>query len=76
MKLRSAETLENIYHRSQEKIWDGREVLAELLEKHGGIGKLESRQAQALQNIFAVILEGENAAWKISLQLADKLENI
>jgi rubrerythrin len=68
--------LENIYHRSQEKIWDGRAVLAELLEKHGGIGKLESNQAQALQNIFAVILEGENAAWKISLQLAARLESI
>ena len=76
MKTRSAEALENIYHRSQEKIWDGRAVLAELLEKHGGIGKLEYRQAQALQNIFAVILEGEDAAWKISLQLAARLESI
>ena len=76
MKVRTAEALENIYHRSQEKIWDGRAVLLELLEKHEGIGKLESRQAQALQNIFAVILEGEDAAWKISLQLAASLDNI
>jgi rubrerythrin len=76
MKVRSTETLENIYHRSQERIWDGRVVLAELLEKHGGIGKLELRQTQALQNIFAVILEGEDAAWKISLQLAAGLKNI
>jgi rubrerythrin len=68
--------LENIYHRGQEKIWDGRAVLAELLEKHGGIGDLQPRQARALQNIFAVILAGENAAWKISLQLAYKLDNI
>ena len=76
MKTKSAQTLENIYHRGQEKIWDGREVLAELLEKHDGIGEMEPRQARALQNIFAVILAGEEAAWKISLQLADKLDNI
>jgi len=76
VKVKSAEMLENIYHRSQERIWDGRAVLSELLEKHGGIGKLDSHQARALQNIFAVILEGENAAWKISLQLAVKLESI
>ena len=73
---KSAETLENIYHRGQEKIWDGRQVLKELVEKHGGIQKLDSKQTKALQNIFAVILEGEEAAWKISLQLANKLENI
>ena len=76
MKAKSARTLENIYHRGQEKIWDGRQVLAELLDKHGGVGRIDQRQAHALQNIFAVILEGENAAWKISLQLADKLESI
>ena len=67
MKAKSARTLENIYHRGQEKIWDGRQVLAELLDKHGGVGRIDQRQAHALQNIFAVILEGENAAWKISL---------
>ena len=76
MKSKSAQTLENIYHRGQEKIWDGREVLTDLVEKHGGIGVVEKRKAQALQNIFAVILEGEEAAWKISLQLADKLDNV
>jgi hypothetical protein len=29
--------LENIYHKSQSKIWDGREVLSSLIEKHDGI---------------------------------------
>jgi len=76
VKSKSTKALENIYHRGQEKIWDGRKVLKELLDKHGGIRKLQPREARALQNIFAVILEGENAAWKISLQLADKLDNI
>ena len=76
MTTKTERTLENIYHRGQEKIWDGREVLKELLEKHGGLGEVAPEKAQALQNIFSVILEGENAAWKISLQLADKLDSI
>ena len=33
MKPSSTKTLENIYHKGQEKIWDGRAVLKELLEK-------------------------------------------
>ena len=65
--------LEGIYHRGQEKIWDGRQVLQELLDKHNGICELAPAQEQALQNIFAVILHGENAAWKISLQLAEQV---
>ena len=69
------EILENIYHRSQEKICDGREVLKELVEKHG-TPELPPEKAQALQNIFAVILTGELAAWKISLQLADQVTDI
>jgi hypothetical protein len=76
MKNKSEHTLENIYHRSQERIWDGREVLADLLEKHGGVGQVEPHKARALQRIFTVILEGENAAWKISLQLADRLDSV
>ena len=76
MKLKSTQVLENIYHRGQQKIWDGRAVLAELIERHGGVNKVDPRKAAALQNIFAVILEGEKAAWKISIQLADRLENV
>ena len=73
---KSDKALENIYHRAQEKIWDGREVLEDLLEKHGGITDLSTHEKQALQNIFAVILAGENAAWKISLQLAEMLSTV
>ena len=69
------EILEGIYHRAQEKVWDGREILNELLREHG-IPRLPPDKEQALQNIFAVILEGELAAWKISLQLAEKVEDV
>jgi len=62
----------NIYHRGQELAWDGRDVLAELLAKHGGVHVTESQRG-ALERIFAVILWGELAAWKISAQLADRL---
>ena len=47
-----------------------------LLEKHDGICDMSRSQSRALQNIFSVILEGEYAAWTISLQLADKLDNV
>ena len=71
----NADILEGIYHRAQEKIWDGREILNGLLREYG-IPRLQPDKEQALQNIFAVILEGELAAWKISLQLAEKVEDV
>jgi len=73
MSCRTKEILENIYHRGQEKIWDGRAVLESLIDKHGGIKELTEDEARALRNIFGVILKGESAAWKISLQLAEQL---
>ncbi len=69
---RRAKRLESIYHVGQERIWDGREVLAELLAKHGA-PKLADRERRALSRIFSIIMWGELAAWKISAQLADAL---
>lgn len=63
---------ERIYHRGQELAWDGQEILPMLLEKHGGI-HIEPHKAKALEEIFAIIMWGELAAWKISAQLADRL---
>jgi len=76
MKMPAISQLENIYHRGQEKIWNGREVLTQLVEKHGGVEGLPLEKKYALQNIFAVILEGEDAAWKISLQLAESVSSV
>jgi hypothetical protein len=64
---------QNIYHRGQELAWDGRDVLAEQLAKHGGIHLADDKR-KALERIFNIILWGELAAWKISAQLADGLE--
>jgi len=69
---RRAEKLASIYHRGQALAWEGRDVLAEIIAKHGGIKVPEAKRA-ALGKIFAIIMWGELAAWKISAQLADRL---
>ena len=69
---RRAQKLESLYHRGQDLAWDGRAVLRELIDKHGGIRVPEDKRA-ALGQIFAVIMWGELAAWKVSAQLADEI---
>jgi len=63
---------ERIYHRAQEMAWDGKEILPMLMEKHGGI-QIDDDKKEALKRVYAIILWGELAAWKISAQLADEL---
>lgn len=70
---RRARRMESIYHVGQHRIWDGREVLAELIAKHGP-PRVAPEQKRALAKVFAIIMWGELAAWKISAQLADALE--
>jgi rubrerythrin len=65
--------LANLYHKGQELAWDGRQVLQDLLAKHGGI-HLEPDKRDSLRRLFAIILWGELAAWKISAQLAERIE--
>jgi hypothetical protein len=69
---RRYERAANIYHRGQDLAWNGREVLAELVKKHGGVHVPAGKQA-ALHAVLGPILWGELAAWKISAQLADRL---
>ena len=69
---RRAQKLASLYHRGQDLAWDGRAVLAELCAKHGGIHIPDDKRA-ALARIFGIIMWGELAAWKISLQLADEI---
>jgi len=63
----------SIYHRGQDLIWDGREVLDELWEKHGGSG-LQEHQKAAAQRLLGAIMWGELAAWKIAAKLSDELQ--
>jgi hypothetical protein len=69
---RRAKRMESIYHVGQARIWDGREVLADLLKKHGK-PSIPDKERRALSRIFSIIMWGELAAWKISAQLADAL---
>lgn len=69
---RRARRMESIYHVGQSKIWDGREVLSQLIAKHGK-PDLAPEKRRALARVFGIIMWGELAAWKISAQLADRL---
>jgi len=73
---RASEILENIYHKGQDKIWDGRVVLETLIIQHGGVASLDDKISQSLERILSMILRGEKAAWKISLQLAQEISDI
>jgi hypothetical protein len=67
------EYLEKVYHKGQEKIWDGRKVLSELIDKHPNI-KLDETQATALKNILSIILWGEYVAWNVSSEMSAKFD--
>jgi hypothetical protein len=69
---RRARRLESIYHVGQSRIWDGREVLVDLVKEHGK-PHVPDRERRALSRIFSIIMWGELAAWKISAQLTDQL---
>jgi len=66
--------LAGLYHKGQDRIWNGKEYLQECLDKHGGIN-IRSNSVEALHNIFMIILWGELAAWKISASLAMEIED-
>ena len=71
--LKSWKVLEGIYHKGQDKAWNGKEVLAQLIEKHGGV-QIEASQLEPIRNIFSVIFWGELAAWKVAAELALELK--
>lgn len=72
---RRMDRLGNIYHRGQSLAWSGRDVLRALVEKHGP-PRVAPEKRDALLGVFGPILWGELAAWKISAQLADRIEHL
>lgn len=70
---RRFDRMENIYHRGQDLAWDGRKLLEESLKKHGGVN-IAPELVEAVRAVYAPILWGELAAWKIAAQLADRIE--
>ena len=60
--------VERLYHVGAKQAWDGKQVLKDLLKKHGGI-HLDPTKKNAIAQIFSTILWGELAAWSISADL-------
>jgi len=67
--------LESIYHAAQKRAWDGREVLQKCIEQNGGI-QLSREKREAVASVFSIILWGELAAWIVSADLAERIEDI
>lgn len=72
-----ARKIENVYHVGQKKIWDGRDVLGDALERHGPpTDRLDLREQRAVSRVVGGLMWGELAAWRISAQLADRLVDL
>src|SRR3954465_3954656 len=67
--------LSKLYHVGQEHAWDGRQVLADLIHKHGPPRFPPEKRAAAME-VLSVLLWGEFAAWVISADLAQRLEDV
>jgi len=69
--------LERLYLLTQERAWDGKAVLAELVERHGRPGAtMDPEVRNALAHLLTVLLWGELAAWTISADLALAIEDV
>jgi hypothetical protein len=67
--------LERLYHVGQNNIWDGKEVLAGLIAKHGP-PRLPADKKEPALKILSVLLWGELAAWAISADLAERIDDV
>lgn len=66
--------LSTVYHKGHRNGWDGKQVLDDLIEKHG-IPSLEPEVKIALAKVLSLILWGEFAAWQTSGSLAFELDD-
>lgn len=67
--------LNRLYHVGQEHAWDGRKVLGDLIRKHGP-PRFPPEIRDAAMEVLSVLLWGEFAAWVISADLAQRLEDV
>ncbi len=68
--------LERLYHKGQQLAWDGRALLREALARNGGRIDIPPEKKKAIGQVFTIILWGELAAWTISADLAEQLEDV
>jgi hypothetical protein len=69
------ERLERLYHLGHEHAWDGRQVLADLIARHGK-PVLPPEKRDAALRLLSILLWGELAAWAISADLAEQIDDI
>ena len=67
--------LERLYHVGQNNAWDGRQVLGDLIAKHGPPRLPDDRRESALK-MLSILLWGELAAWAISADLAERIDDV
>ena len=67
--------LERLYHIGQDNIWDGRQVLRDLIAKHGP-PRLPADKKESALKVLSVLLWGELAAWAISADLAERIDDV
>lgn len=72
---RKLDKLERLYHVGQDKAWDGKELLASLIKKHGP-PRFAPETKEAALKVLSVLLWGELAAWAISADLAERIDDI
>lgn len=66
--------LDRVYHKGQDKIWNGKELLDSLFEKHEDLN-LDPESSLALKNILSIIFWGEYVAWNVASDLSSKLDD-
>ena len=68
------DSLDKVYHRGQQKIWSGEEVLESLFEKHGSF-QIDPEHSLALKNILSIILWGEYIAWNVASDMSARFND-
>jgi hypothetical protein len=66
--------LRSIYTKCAQNLWDGPTVFRDAVTRHGGI-QLERPERVALAHIISTLMWGELAAWIISAELAERLDD-
>jgi hypothetical protein len=66
--------LRRIYDKCTTHVWDGPLVFREAVHRHGGI-QLEEGKRKLLASIMTRLMWGELAAWLVSAELAERLED-
>lgn len=76
LKVAEAKTdrLRRMYSMATRDAWDGPTVFRDAMTKHGGI-QLSREKREALAHLITMLMYGELAAWIVSAELTERLED-